>query len=129
LQCNLSALRAAFLSQEKKGVVEQRLQEEQQLKVERSGVERLFRQVLVVQEKDVNTYKQVSNQLQLNPKETWMIGNSPRSDINPALAAGLNAIYIPHPRTWHLEHEEVVHVSRWNEEKNLYVAQMVCQSY
>jgi putative hydrolase of the HAD superfamily len=36
-----------------------------------------------------------------------MIGNSPRSDINPALATGLNAVYIPHPQTWHLEQEEV----------------------
>jgi putative hydrolase of the HAD superfamily len=36
-----------------------------------------------------------------------MIGNSPRSDINPALAAGLNAVYIPHPHTWRLQHEEV----------------------
>jgi putative hydrolase of the HAD superfamily len=37
-----------------------------------------------------------------------MIGNSPRSDINPALSAGLNAIFIPHDFTWVLEHE-VVH--------------------
>jgi putative hydrolase of the HAD superfamily len=36
-----------------------------------------------------------------------MIGNSPRSDINPALAAGLNAIFIPHAQTWVLEHEEI----------------------
>ena len=34
-----------------------------------------------------------------------MIGNSPKSDINPALAAGLNAVYVPHPRTWSLERE------------------------
>jgi putative hydrolase of the HAD superfamily len=39
--------------------------------------------------------------------KTWMIGNSPKSDINPALAAGLSAVYIPHPRTWTLEHEAV----------------------
>ena len=38
---------------------------------------------------------------------TWMIGNSPRSDINPALAAGINAIFIPHALTWVLEHEEI----------------------
>jgi putative hydrolase of the HAD superfamily len=38
-----------------------------------------------------------------------MVGNSPRSDINPALAAGLKAVYIPHPHTWHLEHEEIEH--------------------
>ena len=37
---------------------------------------------------------------------SWMIGNSPRSDVNPALAAGLHAVYIPHPHTWTLEHEE-----------------------
>jgi putative hydrolase of the HAD superfamily len=37
-----------------------------------------------------------------------MIGNSPRSDINPALAAGLNAVFVPHPQTWELELEDVV---------------------
>jgi len=81
--------------------------EEQKLKVERSGIEECFKQVIIVQEKDVATYHRVVRELQLDPKGTWMIGNSPRSDINPALAAGLNAVYIPHPHTWHLEHEEV----------------------
>jgi putative hydrolase of the HAD superfamily len=33
-----------------------------------------------------------------------MIGNSPKSDINPALAAGLNAVFLFHPDTWVLEH-------------------------
>ena len=81
--------------------------EEQKLKVERSGIEELFRQVVIVQEKDVATYHRVAKELQVVPKQTWMVGNSPRSDINPALAAGLNAVYIPHPHTWRLEHEEV----------------------
>jgi putative hydrolase of the HAD superfamily len=81
--------------------------EEQKLKVERSGIEASFRQVVIVQEKDVATYYQVVSELRVDPKYTWMVGNSPRSDINPALAAGLNAVYIPHPHTWHLEHEEV----------------------
>jgi putative hydrolase of the HAD superfamily len=36
-----------------------------------------------------------------------MVGNSPKSDINPALAAGLNAVFVPHGQTWILEHEEV----------------------
>lgn len=81
--------------------------EEQKLKVERSGIEGYFREVVIVQEKDVATYHRVVGELQVDPQRTWMIGNSPRSDINPALAAGLNAVYIPHPHTWHLEHEEV----------------------
>jgi putative hydrolase of the HAD superfamily len=81
--------------------------EEQKLKVERSGIEHYFRQVEVVPEKDVATYHRIVEELQLDPRQTWMIGNSPRSDINPALAAGLNAVFIPHPHTWHMEHEEV----------------------
>ena len=36
-----------------------------------------------------------------------MVGNSPKSDINPALAAGLNAVFVPHGNTWILEHEEL----------------------
>jgi len=81
--------------------------EEQQLKVERSGIEHCFRRVVIVQEKDVATYSRVTGELDVDPKQTWMVGNSPRSDINPALAAGLSAVYIPHPHTWRLEHEEV----------------------
>ena len=81
--------------------------EEQKLKVERSGIAGFFKQVLIVQEKNVATYHHVTSELQVDPRTTWMIGNSPRSDINPALAAGLNAVFIPHPHTWHLEHEEV----------------------
>ena len=81
--------------------------EEQKLKVERSGIEGFFRHVIIVPEKDVATYHRVVSELRVEPKHTWMVGNSPRSDINPSLAAGLNAVYIPHPHTWHLEHEEV----------------------
>jgi putative hydrolase of the HAD superfamily len=81
--------------------------EEQKLKVERSGIEEYFEQVVIVPEKDVSTYHHIISELQIDPQFTWMVGNSPRSDINPALAAGLNAVYIPHPHTWHLEHEEV----------------------
>ena len=36
-----------------------------------------------------------------------MIGNSPKSDINPALAAGLNAVFVPHAHTWTLERQEI----------------------
>ncbi len=81
--------------------------EEQKLKVERSGIEEYFKEVVIVPEKDVTTYHRIVSELQIDPQSAWMVGNSPRSDINPALAAGLNAVYIPHPHTWHLEHEEV----------------------
>ena len=82
-------------------------EEEQKLKVKRSGLGDYFRHIVVVPEKDVQAYRNLIEAMDLDPSETWMIGNSPRSDINPALAAGLNAIFIPHPHTWHLEHEEI----------------------
>jgi putative hydrolase of the HAD superfamily len=81
--------------------------QEQQLKVERSGIAEIFRQVLIVPEKDVAVYRRVVRELGAEPDQTWMVGNSPRSDINPALTAGLNAVYIPHPHTWHFEHEQI----------------------
>jgi putative hydrolase of the HAD superfamily len=81
--------------------------EEQKLKVERSGIEHYFRQVEIVPEKNVATYHRLVEELQVDPRHVWVIGNSPRSEINPSLAAGLNAVFIPHPHTWHFEHEEV----------------------
>ncbi len=84
------------------------IQEEQKLKVERSGLETYFTHIVIVAEKDIAAYQQLTVQMQIEPELTWMVGNSPRSDINPALTAGLNAIYIPHPHTWHMEHEEVI---------------------
>jgi putative hydrolase of the HAD superfamily len=86
--------------------------EEQKLKVERSGIGRFFRDVAIVKEKDVVTYDRVVNELCLDAKQTWMVGNSPRSDVNPALSAGLRVVYIPHPRTWHLEDEQVPDVAQ-----------------
>lgn len=82
--------------------------DEQSLKVERSGIGSYFNQVVIVPEKDAAAYHRLVADLGIDPHLTWMVGNSPRSDINPALAAGLNAVYIPHPHTWRLEHEEIV---------------------
>src|SRR6266446_656426 len=82
--------------------------EEQRLKIERSGLESRFTATAVVSEKAVDTYRAIVEQRQLDPARTWMIGNSPRSDINPALQAGLNAVFIPHEHTWRLEKEEVI---------------------
>ena len=81
--------------------------EEQKLKIERSGLARFFAEAMVVREKNTETYSRLIQERGLEPKSTWMIGNSPRSDINPALAAGLNAVFIPHRQTWVLEREEL----------------------
>jgi putative hydrolase of the HAD superfamily len=82
---------------------------EQKEKLERSGVHMHFTAVEIPSEKHPSAYREILERHRLSSKETWMIGNSPRSDINPALAAGLHAAYIPHPNTWVLEHEELAH--------------------
>ena len=76
---------------------------EQRAKLERSGLTGFFHHVEIVKEKDTALYRRLG---QAHPR-AWMVGNSPKSDINPALEAGLSAVFIPHPYTWHLEHEEV----------------------
>src|SRR5512146_723777 len=80
---------------------------EQTGKVERSGLKPHFSAVEIVPEKNATVYEGLVKKYGLAHRSTWMIGNSPRSDINPALAAGLNAIFIPHAQTWVLEHEEI----------------------
>jgi putative hydrolase of the HAD superfamily len=80
---------------------------EQAAKVERSGLQSYFEAIEIVQEKDCGTYTRIVDQFKIVKSHGWMIGNSPRSDINPALQCGLNAVFIPHPATWELEHAEV----------------------
>jgi len=81
--------------------------EEQRLKVDRSGLGRYFGHTAIVKEKDAPAYRRLIEELTLDPGRTWMIGNSPKSDINPALEAGLNAVLVPHPHTWVLERQDV----------------------
>jgi putative hydrolase of the HAD superfamily len=81
--------------------------EEQSGKIERSGLKEYFVATEIVAEKDPAAYHALVEKHALERESTWMIGNSPRSDINPALAAGLHAVFVPHGDTWILEHEEV----------------------
>lgn len=80
---------------------------EQADKVRRSGLAQYFSAVEIVREKDPAAYQEVVARHELQPHSSWMIGNSPKSDINPALAAGLHAVFLFHKDTWILEHAEV----------------------
>jgi len=61
----------------------------------------------VVMEKNREAYLRLAEVRGFDHERTWMIGNSPKSDINPALDAGLRAVFVPHQRTWTLEREEL----------------------
>ena len=75
--------------------------------LDRSVLRPHFHAVEVLHEKHVDAYLSLLQKHTCQPHSTWMIGNSPKSDINPALAAGCNAVFLPHDFTWVLEHEVV----------------------
>jgi putative hydrolase of the HAD superfamily len=81
--------------------------DEQRLKLDRSGLKRYFHHTAIVKEKDAAAYRKLASDFGLHSERTWMIGNSPKSDVNAALDAGLKAVFIPHAHTWTLEREEV----------------------
>lgn len=80
--------------------------DEQLGKLRRSDLGKFFHATEVVFEKDVQTYRDLIAKYRLD--EAWMIGNSPRSDINPAKAAGLGTVFIPYHTTWQHELEEIL---------------------
>lgn len=81
--------------------------DEQRLKIDRSGLGRFFAHAAIVKEKDAPAYHRLVLERSMEPVRTWMIGNSPKSDVNPALAAGLNAVFVPHAHTWVLEKQDI----------------------
>jgi putative hydrolase of the HAD superfamily len=80
---------------------------EQTSKFERSGLKEHFTAIEVVAEKNAHAYNSLVEKYGLIREQTWMIGNSPNSDINPALQAGLHAVFVPHHNTWMLERAEL----------------------
>lgn len=81
---------------------------EQSAKVEASRLRGYFLEVEVLADKNALVFGNLVREHLWDPERTWMVGNSRRSDIIPALEAGINAVYIPHPHTWILEHADPV---------------------
>jgi putative hydrolase of the HAD superfamily len=81
--------------------------QDQRRKLAASGLAGLFDEVTIVDEKDPEVYRSLVAGRGLDPASTWMIGNSPISDVWPALEAGLGAVLVPHPHTWVLEQREL----------------------
>ena len=82
--------------------------EEQKQKLEQSDLLEYFQQSFVEKEKDINTYRRILKDNQWAVNELCMIGNSPKSDINPALELGMCAVFIPYQHTWVLDDEPLI---------------------
>jgi putative hydrolase of the HAD superfamily len=81
--------------------------DEQQRKIDASGLANHFAGVDIVATKEPDTYRRVLAERSLAADRTWMIGNSPKSDIIAARMAGLRAVFIPNENTWAHEHADL----------------------
>jgi putative hydrolase of the HAD superfamily len=81
--------------------------EHQEDKYEKSGLSGLFEDCVVVPRKTPESLNDLLTARGLNRGEVCVVGNSPRSDIAPALHCGVNAIYVKRPFTWVAEHGDI----------------------
>lgn len=73
----------------------------QQRKIEQMRLADYFEErIYIRRHKNVEALEEILRSRSFDRKRTWMIGNSLRTDIAPALAAGINTIYIKHPNEW-----------------------------
>lgn len=79
---------------------------DQERKLAQSGLGDLFDAVEIVSDKNASTYRRIFSKVGDGPERAMMIGNSLKSDIVPALAAGSYGVFVPHELTWAFEHVE-----------------------
>nr|WP_316652670.1 HAD family hydrolase [uncultured Gellertiella sp.] len=79
---------------------------DQERKLAQSGLGDFFDAIEIVSDKTTSTYRRIFSRVAGGADCAAMIGNSLKSDIVPAIAAGAHGIYVPHALTWAYEHVE-----------------------
>lgn len=77
---------------------------DQERKLAQSGLGDCFDAVEIVSDKTATTYRRIFGKHGEGPERSMMIGNSLKSDVVPAIAAGAWGVFVPHELTWVLEH-------------------------
>ncbi|GGB36454.1 haloacid dehalogenase [Sphingomonas metalli] len=78
----------------------------QEAKLAASGLGERFSGVEIVSDKTAATFTRLFERYGVRPDEAVMAGDSMRSDVLPALAAGAYAAFIPQPLAWSHERGE-----------------------
>ncbi|MBI3673546.1 MAG: HAD family hydrolase, partial [Rhizobiales bacterium] len=78
---------------------------DQERKLAQSGLGDFFSGVEIVSEKTPETYERVFRRHGDGAERSMMVGNSLKSDIVPAIAAGSWGVHVPHQLTWAIEHD------------------------
>lgn len=87
-------------------------EEVQWSRIQKSGLLQYFDNVCVTARKDQAAFQMLIEKYGLDVKHTWMIGNSVRSDINPALAQNVRCIWV-NSHSWHYEEERLLPGAVW----------------
>ncbi|TKG95045.1 HAD family hydrolase [Puteibacter caeruleilacunae] len=95
---------------------------DQNRKLRKAGLADYFTDFIVVNEKDESTYTGILEKYRVDPKHFFMVGNSMKSDVIPALEIGAHAAHIPFRYTW--QHELAEHNGRY---ENLYELKHMCE--
>ena len=82
--------------------------DEQEGKILRAKVNHCVKNYFILPEKNDQAYQKLMAENGWRAEETCMVGNSPKSDINPALRCGMYAIHIPYRDTWKLDDEPLL---------------------
>lgn len=70
-------------------------------KINDMGLEAFFnKRIHIRQKKNTAALEQLLTELNFNRERTWMVGNSIRNDIVPALTTGIHAIHVVVPEEW-----------------------------
>lgn len=73
----------------------------QQRKIDQMKLSMYFEdRIYITQHKNEATLEKILTQGRFNRASTWMIGNSLRTDVVPALTAGLHSIYVKQSNEW-----------------------------
>lgn len=75
-------------------------------RVEQSGLASFFDAIEIVPDKSPEIIERVLSTLEVSASRAWMIGNSLKSDIVPAIKSGLRAIWVDAP-VWEYEREVI----------------------
>jgi len=92
-----SRYRLVLLTQGDRAVQEKRIAD--------SGLADLFERTEIVSQKTVDVLRRLLDELGADPAATWFVGNSIASDVNPAIGAGLHAVWVD-AHVWEHERRE-----------------------
>ena len=79
---------------------------DQNSKLDRSGLRHYFDLVEVVNDKTPDAVRALCRLAGVKPDDLLMVGNSFKSDVEPTIATGASAVYIPTYHTWEYEKTE-----------------------